>query len=233
MKEVLAPLVRSGLRLIELLLNLTVAGVVIGVGTSGLRERLPRYQAVQASKNLKADFIRLRNTAIRSNLETRLVIEPGREDGMGCESQGVLGGGWRLEVGNRSSSSTSWDVLPVDAATDGADDDQSEGVVDLAADTALGGPSLCLMQWGELMGPGQHNGDSIVFSPRGWVLNPGSDFDEGGVISLTVINQIAAADQVDDSITLLVARSGAVELVSSLSKEQATSLYESGEVGAP
>ena len=59
--------------------------------------------------------------------------------------------------------------------------------------------------------------DAIVFSPRGRVANPGTDFvADGGWIAIRLLNQQAARRGIDDSMQVMVNRVGNVNLVSSL-----------------
>lgn len=198
---------------------LAIVVVVAAVGWGTMRSHLPRFRLVRAGKALKSDLMYLRNYAISSSRETRLRFV---STGGNCAGDfDAWGGSWALEVGNRSSGSTSWEFLPQDAAEDGTDDDQSEGTVDLGAGS-MASRHTCLLGWSTISGPGSGNADAVVFSPRGRLTNPGSDFSEGsGWIVVDFVNQAAARQGLDDSLQVMVNRVGNVNLVSSLSDPSA------------
>lgn len=211
---------RAGFTLVELAVVLAILVAVAAVGWGTMRSHLPRFRLVRAGKALKSDLMYLRNFAISSSRETRLRLVSSGGDCAGDFD--AWGGSWALEVGNRSSASTSWEYLPQDAVEDGSDDDQSEGTVDLGSG-ASASRQTCLAGWSEISGPGSNNADAIVFSPRGRLTNPGSDFSEGsGWIVVSLVNQAAARQGLDDSLQIMVNRVGNVNLVSSLSDPSAS-----------
>ncbi len=211
---------RAGFTLIELAVVLAILVVVAAVGWGTMRSHLPRFRLVRAGKALKGDLMYLRNYAISSSRETRLRFVSTGGDCAGDFD--AWGGAWALEVGNRSSASTAWEFLPQDAVEDGTDDDQSEGTVDLGSGPTAS-RNVCLVGWSEIGGPGSGNADAVVFSPRGRLTNPGSDFSEGsGWIVVDLVNQSAARQGLDDSLQVMVNRVGNVNLVSSLSDPSAT-----------
>ncbi len=163
---------------------------------------------VGAARLLRGNLMTLRNLAIQTNRETRLrlVSTPG------CDDVDAWGGRWELAIGDAASRSSSWDVLPEDSEVDGSDDDDSEGRVDLGAGGNHQARGVCLDDWGTLEGPGPDTADAIVFSPRGWVANPGGDFSSDGTIDLVLVNQEAARKGVDDAIAVRVTRAGMVRL---------------------
>lgn len=206
---------RRGFTLVELVVVLALLVVIAAIGFTSMRSHLPRYRLIRAVKAFKSDIVYLRNLSISTSRETRL-----RLTGTGGDCAADLeawGGSWALEIGDRSSASRSWEALPEDAAVDGSDDDQSEGSVDLGPGGGLQSRSTCLEGWSDIEGPGADNADAIVFSPRGRLANPGTDFvEEGGWIAVTFVNQSAAREGVDDRVEVLVNRVGNVTLASSL-----------------
>lgn len=202
---------RRGVTLIEMALVVALISVLVAVGWGSLRSELPRFQMIRAAKMLQADLRELQSTAVATNRETRLVLtgSPGT-----CDDIDSWGGSWSLQIGNRNRGSDAWEYLPPDAQEDGSDDDASRGTVDLGPGGAEQRRFVCLEQWNRLTGPGDGNSDAVVFSPRGWVSNPGGDFGTRGYIELTIIN-LAAAEGVDDEVEVLVARSGHTSLQTS------------------
>ena len=141
------------------------------------------------------DIITLRTLAVDSNRETRLLLVEGDAELDPADAQH---GAWRLQVGDKSSGSTEWDTLPADV--DGVFD-ESEGIRSLERDGEQESVGVSLARWSGL------DDDAIVFSPRGWVSNPASNF-ASGYISLAVVNKRALADGVDERATIRLARSG-------------------------
>lgn len=205
---------QRGFTLIEAVVVLALLGVMAAIAWGSVRDLLPRFRMMSAAKQLKADLAELRNTAIVHNRETRLLLVSA--DSSYTDPGSPSAGAWWLQVGNRSLNARNWELMPADAAEDGTDDDTSQGVIDIAPGGNRAQPGASLIPWDPIAGPGTGNGDAIVFSPRGWVTNPAGDFSSDGYISLTLVNKVALAHGVDDSVTLLVARSGMVRMETSM-----------------
>ena len=204
---------RRGFTLIEVVIAIVIVGVLAALGFASMSSDLPRYRLIRTSRELRTDLMYLRNLAIQSNRETRLRLTASGGD---CADVDTSGGAWALEIGNRAVGSTAWDVLPEDSAADGVDNEQGEGLRDIGPTGARPVRHVCLRDWGVLGGPGIGNTDSVVFSPRGWVSNPGTDFGAGGAIELHLVNQEAARRGVDDAVALRIARTGLVRFETSL-----------------
>ncbi len=203
---------RAGVTIIEITMVLVLLAVLAGITHGSLKELLPRYRMVQTAKDLRNDIHALRYTAIEQSKEARVLLVTSDPDWSvpGPDSAGE----WWLQVGNKGLRSNVWDTLPADMEFDGTDDSTDRGTVSIGRggqDNALG---VSLKPWDALSGPGTSNLDAIVFSPRGYVINPASDFDADGYITLTLVNKNAAG--IDDSVALRIARSGMVRLESSL-----------------
>jgi prepilin-type N-terminal cleavage/methylation domain-containing protein len=202
---------RAAFTLVELAVVLAIIAVTAAVGWGTLRADLPRFRMIQAARMLRSDLEQLRALSTATNRETRLLLVSSPGSCAGTDS----GGSWALQIGDRDSRSTRWEYLPEDAGTDGSDDDSSQGLVDLGPGGNRAADGVCLRQWPSLSGPNSGNQDAIVYSPRGWVNNPGQDFSGRGYVELSLVN-VQSAPGVVDEITVLVARSGNTRLETSL-----------------
>ena len=207
---------QNGFTLIELMLVIAMFTVLAALAWGNTHSQMPRYRLIRASKELKSDLVRLRNLAVETNRETRLSLQFSPGD---CEDFDEWGGRWQLEIGDRSRRAESWDVLPADTEADGSDDEKGEGLGSLSDGGNREAKDVCLVQWETIHGPGSGNPDSIVFSPRGWLTNPSTDFNADGYLELTLTNQLAARMDVADRVNVLITRAGMVRLHSTLGRE--------------
>jgi len=127
-------------------------------------------------------------------------------------------GAYWVGIGNKSDGSTTWDYLPPDSLADGSDDDVSQGLVDIGDDTnPYYARHVGLETWGSgLSGPGTTNANRIVIDPRGFVVNPISDFDSSGHIALTFVNKVARSQGQVEDYTVRVSRAGMTRVDSSV-----------------
>lgn len=183
----------------------------IGWGT--IRDDLPRFRMIGVSKDFASDLDMLRISAISNNHEMRLLLVDADPEGENPESSGGI---WKLQAGNSSNQSSSWEDFPIDANEDGSDDQTGLGTVDIGETGNRRSRGVGLADWGSLSGPGSGNTDAIVFTPRGWVSNPASDFDSQGYITLRFINKTALGHGITDEVHVRIARSGYVRLESTL-----------------
>jgi prepilin-type N-terminal cleavage/methylation domain-containing protein len=212
---------RAGFTLAELVIVVAVLGIISAVAWGSIRDLLPRFRLVRVAEGLASDIAEIRMTAINTNRETRIVIEGEDESPTDAET---WGGSWRLQAGNASINSTFWEDLPVDAADDGVDDDHGENPIDLGPGGNRAARGVGLSVDSPLVGPGTGNGDAVVFSPRGWVVNPNGDFDTSGYLTLDLINKEAIRKGLEDEISVRIARSGYVRLESSMGSEQSAAV---------
>ena len=199
--------------MVELIITLALVSALVALGIGLTRDQVPRFRTMQVAKEMRTDLLYLRMEAIRLNRETRLHVTDTDSDWQNPVSDNR--GGYLMQVGNKGINSTRWDTLPADVELTGTDSDVSLGTVNFGR----GGPDERIgvsLQPLSLSGPFVKNQDSIVFTPRGWVKNPGDDFGDG-YITLTVTNKTAMRHGIEDSVSLKVARSGNVTMVTSLS----------------
>ena len=205
---------RRGYTLLEVLIVLSMLAILAALGVGSMREHLPRYRLVQTAKQFKSDMMQLRQIAVQNNREARMRLQSAEN----CSDNTVWGGEWVLEVGDRALGSTTWDILPEDRSDNGVDDQQGEGLINIGPGGNQQAKDICMWSWSGLAGPsdnGANNADSVVFSPRGWLRNPSSDFQSSGYLEFQFVNQEAAREGIDDSLVIQISRAGLVRLVAS------------------
>lgn len=194
---------RSGHTLLEIAIALAIVSVVAGLAVASGRRMISRYNLMKAARTLHADIQSLKAEAIASNREMRLVFVAADAAMDPTEPQV---GAWRLQAGNRSQGSTRWDTLPID---EGGDIDDSDGDRDLADGGRNQAGGISLSPWPTLEGPGPSgtNVDAIVFSPRGFVANPPTDFVDG-YIELELVNKRSLDEGGDERVQIKLTRGG-------------------------
>lgn len=193
---------RSGHTLLEIAIALAIVGVLAAMGMSAFREQVARYRLFQTARQLHSDLLYLKAEAIASNREMRLLLV---EADVAMAPGDDQAGAWYLQAGNRGTASSEWDTLPIDE--DGTDD--SRGVRDLGPTGNHRAGGISLAQWSPLAGPGStgDNANAIVFSPRGFVANPPTDFVDG-YIALELVNKYSLAAGGDEHVTIRLSRGG-------------------------
>ena len=192
--------------------------ILAAIGYQSFRNSMPRYQMIQTAKELRADLMALRMTAIETNRQSRLLLVDSDAD---WSVPGTTNAGhWKLQLGNKNLRSSSWDTFPQDADEDGTDDHTKRGDINIGTGGSRGTQTVSMAPWDSLAGPGINNTDAIVFGPRGHVINPASDFGDDGTITLTLVNKRALLDGTEDTVSLKVSRSGMVRMVSSIGPDQ-------------
>jgi hypothetical protein len=184
---------------VEVAIALCVIAILTGIGWGVFQDRVATFRMLQVSRMLHSDLALLRALAIDSNREARVHFLTADA---AMDPTDAQHGSWDLQLGNRGSGSTLWDTLPADL--DGVVD-VSQGERSLEEDGRNDSPGVSLADWGTL------EDDSIVFTPRGWIGNPGGDF-VGGEIELKIVNKRALVKGVDEYVVISVSRSGMARL---------------------
>ena len=217
---------RAGHTLVELAVAISILGIFAGVGWSSMQGEVDRFRMMQATRLLHSDLQSLRALAISSNRETR-VFFLGADTAL--DPSDVQVGEWLLQAGNRSTGSNEWDTLPIDLNGEG---NNSMGERSLDPDGANEAPHISLAPWPALDGPGTGNADAIVFSPRGWVTNPVSDFTNG-FVALRIVDKRALGRGETVEATVRLSRGGLARIeVGPRSRLPATAVG-TGEASAP
>ena len=203
---------QRGFTLLEVAIAVAILGILAAVGWGTIEEHLSRFRLVRTSKQFRADLVKMRQIAVQTNREARMLLLSHSGD---CTDGVTWGASWQLAVGNQSFGSTQWDLLPEDTMEDGVDDDQGLGIVDISEFGDERGKDICFREWANLGGPttGGNNSDSIVFGPRGWLRNPPSDFNARGYLEFHFVNQEANRDGIVDALKIQVSRAGMIRTV--------------------
>ena len=202
-----------GLTLVEIMIVISIIGILAALGGPMLTVGLPRWRARRAAMEFASNVAKARALAIADNVEYRIQLEAYDPDLADSTSVGR----YSIARGNASTGSTSWDILPVepsgstsDASTLGGTIEISDGGEDALADISID-------NWGTISGT---TGNDLVFSPRGWVTNPSSDFNADGYIDVTFVNTaILRSEGATQTWTVRVGRGGMTRVESNLSRE--------------
>lgn len=179
---------RSGHTLLELAVALAIVGILAGIGWTFIQPQVDRFRMMRAARLLQSDLQMMRAMAIATSRETRVKFIA---SDAALDPEDVQVGEWNLQVGDHSQNSVVWDTLPVDEGTP----DASEGERNLGPDGSDAAPHVSLAPWSTLAGPAGDNADCLVFSPRGWVSNPATDF-ASGYVDLRIVNKRTSAEAV-------------------------------------
>lgn len=202
---------RGGVTLIEIVIVISIISILAAIGGPMLTESLPRWRTRRAAMQFAAAVEQARGMAIAQNVEYRIVMEAYDSDLADATSVGR----YAIAKGNASSASTAWDVLPAEALGVTTDDNTGEGRVEISDGGEDALPDVSIEAWGTLTGTAA--GNDIVFSPRGWVTNPVTDFDSDGYLDLTFVNtRVLRQEGVRQTWTVRIARGGMVRVASDM-----------------
>ena len=203
---------RGGFTLVEVIVAVAILIILAAIGWGTMQTYLPRFRLIRVAKQFRGDLSTMREIAVQGNRESKLELLNHAGD---CSDVASWGGAWQKSLGNKVFGSNRWDLLPEDSRVDGTDDDQSKSLVDFTLESSERGYDVCFRDWGYLQGPslGGNNSDSIVFSPRGWLRNPASDFNSRGYMEFMFVNQEANRKGAIDAIKVQLSRSGMIRLI--------------------
>lgn len=168
---------RSGFTMLEVLVVVVILGLVATMAAADLSDLTGRYRLNGAARELAKTVESCRVQAISNNREYALVLvesDPSPDNGNSKENRGR----YEIRVETSTSAGIGWETV-------------TDGVFDFHE-----GPNewrgVSIEPWAALSGAsGSSPPDSIVFSPRGYVLNNPADFT-GGVIRVVLRNKEAS-----------------------------------------
>lgn len=187
-----------GFTLMELMVAVAITGVIVSMAYWGGKNVVPSAQTRSFAAQLKADLDRCRLIAINAGNYCRIKVKAWDGDLGGAINNGAYWIQFCNETGVYSyDNGDCWDLLPIDQPDAEVGSNQSEGEIDVALDakwvsiSGFGGASTAdTLDW-----PDDDNEDSIVFDPRGRVINPASQYTQEGAIFIDVANKFLFEDE--------------------------------------
>jgi len=189
---------RSGFSLIELMIVVGIFSILAVVGFGLTRDTLPRYRAYSAAEQFAGNVATCRMAAIRSGYECRILLSDYDEKPADLTRENV--GEYYVQIGNKSIQADEFETLPTSLM-------EVPGTFNIGEGSTHYKRNVSIMDWGTLAGTTGSGDDSIVFSPRGFVSNPASDFDDG-YITISFVNKVSYSDGISDIYKVQIARSG-------------------------
>ena len=201
---------RHGFSLIEMMIVVAIFSILAVVGFGSTRDTLPRYRTYSAAEQFAGNVATCRIAAIRSGYECRILMsdydsKPGT---LTADNTGE----YYLQLGNKSIQSDEFDTLPTTLM-------EVHGHFSLAEGSTNYKRNVSIMDWGTINGTSGAGSDSIVFSPRGFVANPSSDFTDG-YITIRFVNKVAYKDGISDIYKVQISRSGMTRIENPLMGER-------------
>jgi len=192
------PKPRHGFSLIEMMIVVAIFSILAVVGFGSTRDTLPRYRTYSAAEQFAGNVATCRMAAIRSGYECRILMSD--FDNKPAVITADNTGEYYLQLGNKSIQSDEFDTLPTSLM-------EVKGHFSLAEGSTDYKRNVSIMDWGTINGTSGAGSDSIVFSPRGFIANPSSDFNDGYIV-IRFVNKLAYQDGIEDIYKVQISRSG-------------------------
>jgi prepilin-type N-terminal cleavage/methylation domain-containing protein len=189
---------RGGFSLIELMIVVAIFSILAVVGFGLTRDTLPRYRAYSAAEQFAGNVATCRMVAIRSGYECRILLSDYDEKPADITRENA--GEYYIQLGNNNIQADEFETLPTSLM-------EVNGTFNIGEGSTNYKRNVSIMDWGTISGTSGSGGDSIVFSPRGFVANPASDFDDG-YITISFVNKVSYSSGINDIYKVQIARSG-------------------------
>ena len=189
---------QRGFSLVELMIVVAIFSILAMIGFGMTRDTLPRYRASSSADQFAANVATCRMVAIRSGYECRILMSDYDDKPANLTSGNA--GIYYIQIGNKSLQSDDFETLPTSLM-------EVQGTYNIGEGSTHYKRNVSILDWGTLSGTTGSGGDSIVFSPRGFVANPASDFDDG-YITIQFVNKVSYNKGIDDIYKVQIARSG-------------------------
>lgn len=198
-----------GFTLLELMIVIAIMIALAVMALPSMRAFIPRYRLNAAAKDLAGAVQQARMMAIAHSREYRICMLT-KDASAATSAPAASVGEYALSAYDDDGSCTGsgcWDVLPTDAV---GDTTRTEGSYVLTPGSPNSVVGISIVGWTPMGGPGSDNTDCIVFSSKGWISNPTTDFD-GGFIYVQFRNKYVNPQE--DIRTVRISRGGGVTIL--------------------
>jgi prepilin-type N-terminal cleavage/methylation domain-containing protein len=202
-----------GVTLIELMIVVSIMIILSGLAGWTAHRLFPKYRSKAAAVEFAKYTDLCRMHSIRTNRECRITILASEST---ASATAANIGQYSISLGDKSINSTAWDILPEDTFIDSSDDLQHQGIIDLSDGEHKQHDVSLVYSSGDIGGPRTGLSDSIIFSPKGYIINPSTDFNSEGYIEIAFASNVALAEGIDDVYVVMITKFGMTRLDNSL-----------------